>query len=623
MNREGASSGLAPPPGPGTHAESPTPGPGRVRLGQVLWLSGALGFFLGASRYATWQAAVETGQVLAGLVEYPPNNPFFLYHTKVWTLSNQATALLLRLGLSEIAISVVLSGLLGMVSFQALSAVTLAFSKDEWAALGSPPLILLTGVASFGVTYGVYLMGISHTYGVLGLSSALLTVALIACEEYSVGAFLLGLAPAIHASVGVWLWLIVFVCFLWDRRALWEPARRSARSLLLGVGLSAGSLAVHLLVTYHPGNVAPDVASRYFVAFTTLWDEHRSPVEIDHPGVYLNAGVTALSLLWLAWFRKDVPRASHFLLRFFLVSGALGFVAIVASWQPPDMLPGTLLVLMPNRLLNLNVLAGAAFLIGLLAAYPKHDSAQAGLVGLIAGLMVAAKSQLWALQGKLEKPPPVEIDPLLAMAAASLALMAVASRSAAAPASDRPAPRLGPLKGTVRLLLVLAAAATVVTSLTSWNAARLNIRDRLRREFRDRTNDDLMARTAKGKGLLLTAGDLHLVQLRTRRPVLLDGGGLDMLSYVPEAGPEMERILRKAYGVDFFDPGHSKATRLGTIPPAASEKIWRKRLPSEWIRIRKEFGVTEVLAFARWKLRLPVVTENEELALYRIPADEP
>ena len=45
------------------------------------------------------------------------------------------------------------------------------------------------------------------------------------------------------------------------------------------------------------------------------------------------------------------------------------------------------------------------------------------------------------------------------------------------------------------------------------------------RAFGDRTNDVFFGQVAAGHGLLLTAGDLHLIQLTTRRPVLLDGGG--------------------------------------------------------------------------------------------------
>ena len=49
--------------------------------------------------------AVETAQVVAGLVKYPSGNPFYVYHTKLWTVVHQICAVLLRAGVSEIAVS--------------------------------------------------------------------------------------------------------------------------------------------------------------------------------------------------------------------------------------------------------------------------------------------------------------------------------------------------------------------------------------------------------------------------------------------------------------------------------------------------------------------------------------
>ena len=69
-----------------------------------------------------------------------PDNPFYLYHLKLWTILHQICALLLRAGLSEIALSKLVSGLLGMVSFQAIAMIVYALSRDELARrwLGIP-----------------------------------------------------------------------------------------------------------------------------------------------------------------------------------------------------------------------------------------------------------------------------------------------------------------------------------------------------------------------------------------------------------------------------------------------------------------------------------------------------
>ena len=85
----------------------------------------------------------------------------------------------------------------------------------------------------------------------------------------------------------------------------------------------------------------------------------------------------------------------------------------------------------------------------------------------------------------------------------------------------------------------------------------------------------------KPRGLVLTGGSLHLIQLRTRRPVLIDGGGLDALPYATEAGPEMRRVLSDVYGIDLLSPP-SEAQDSGVVPDDFNKDVWPKYSPSKW-----------------------------------------
>ena len=75
--------------------------------------------------FPDWQVAVETAQVVGGLVPYPPDNVFYIYHTRLWTVLHQLLALGLRAGVSEITLSLIVSGVQGMLTFQALAVVRL------------------------------------------------------------------------------------------------------------------------------------------------------------------------------------------------------------------------------------------------------------------------------------------------------------------------------------------------------------------------------------------------------------------------------------------------------------------------------------------------------------------
>lgn len=172
------------------------------RTAWVLFISGLLGFYVGMVGFPDWQVAVETTQVIAGFVKYPEGNPFYIYHTKLWTILHQIGALFLRVGVSEIRLSLILSGVLGAVTFQALAMVVYALSQDALLAIGATVLIVFTRAAEYGVVYPLFLLGSENTYGILGLSFSVLGIALIGAGSYRAGGLLLGLAPAVHPSLG-------------------------------------------------------------------------------------------------------------------------------------------------------------------------------------------------------------------------------------------------------------------------------------------------------------------------------------------------------------------------------------------------------------------------------------
>jgi hypothetical protein len=179
------------------------------RAAVVLTVTGAVGFFVGMVLKPTWQDVIEPAQVLAGLVKYPGDNPVFLYSTRTWTLLHQIPALLLLAGLSERTLALLVSGSVGMLSFQALGTTIFAVSNDVALACATPFFVFFTHATSGGVAYPVMLSGSEYTSGVVGLAMLLLVCAMIGAGEYGCGALLMGLMPAVHVTLGAWCALIV------------------------------------------------------------------------------------------------------------------------------------------------------------------------------------------------------------------------------------------------------------------------------------------------------------------------------------------------------------------------------------------------------------------------------
>jgi hypothetical protein len=574
----------------------------------VLLLSGILGFRVGMLGFPDWQVAVETAQVTAGLVVYPPDNIFYIYHMRLWTVLHQILAIPLRGGVSEIRLSLIVSGVEGMLTFQALAMFVHALSRSVLLAVGAAALIFFTRSAEYGTVYPLFLLGTEHTYGVFGLSAGVLVMAVLGAGWYRTGAFLLGIAPCIHPALGSWTVAVVGIAMLSDFGRLRDNLRPAVPWFAAGVGVTLLSLIGHVVLS--PGTPVgmTRLSPEDFSAFIRLWDGHRGAVNLSSIGVLLNVASVAVALMWLSFFATDLPGSSRFLLRMTGTCSAMALAMIPISWIAPEKLPAALLVLMPGRYLNFGALTFVAMLIGLLASR-REMWLRIVLLFLTLGLLLADRSMLWEF---LERHHRVvfqsHINPLHIIFLATGALIAVAfwKRSH----SSHSLRLLHPL----HLLHALQALILAVVVLMTLHQHA----ERSGAHFSDRTNDVFFADVAAHPGVLLVAGDLHLIQLRTRRPVLLDAGALDAVMYSLETGGAMQRVLRDIYGLDLAHPP-PEAVGAGRIPALSHQKTWEGYSTEQWRAIRRDFGVTQVLAYADWSLQLPVVSESRRLLLYGIP----
>jgi hypothetical protein len=589
----------------------------------VLVISGLLGFRIGVVGFPSWHVSVETAQVLAGLVQYPADNPFYIYHVKLWTAIHQVCAVLLGWGVSEKALSLFLSGLAGMVSFQALSLFVYALSGVWWLAVGSAFVVFFSRAAEYGVTYPVMLMGTSHTYGELGLSLFVLVIALFGCGWYRTAAFLFGLAPAIHASLGLWLWLTVAAAVLWGVKAGDNPDRGVRRVLvyfLAGAALTAVSLIVQLSIVDNTPTVDPLVSAEYLHAFVRYFDEHRQPVRPINSGTVLNGAAFVLALVWLVALRHDVPRAAWFLLRAVVAIAVLSLGSMLLSWAPAENLPQTLVILMPSRLLNVNSMIFAAMLFGLLAARRVRPWSDLLTAGLAAGLLLSQRSMFWEW---VESRGPVwhsRLGQLMVLGAVSAGLLGLAVAALKARARNGPAVVGSGRSGravfvTTRAVQLVSLSVFLIAAVLTWGV-------RSGERLLDWTNDPFLAEAAADRsGLVATGGGFHLFQLITRRPVLLDTAALNTLAYAPGSGPAMARILRDVYGIDLFDPPPNMPRGTDAIPVEVPRDLWEGFSRDEWQEIRRTYNVTQVVTRAGWTLALPLAAQNESFRLYRIPGD--
>jgi hypothetical protein len=435
----------------------------------------------------------------------------------------------------------------------------------------------------------------------------------------------------VHPSLGAWFVSSAIVAGAWHFRRSRSEFRPLLKFALAGGAVSAISLLVHLALSRGTPGIDPALSERYLASFVEFWDAHRQPASLSAEGTKLTVGTLALAILWLK-LPLALPRPALLLVRIVVVTATLSLALQLVSFVPPASLPTTLLILMPGRLVNLTALMAVAMLMGLIGSFAgTAGKVWSGILALYLsmGLFISNRSMLWeflerhdggwlaSMFSAIVPSPTRPLQILLTVSALLVVIVAVfswrarhesAEKEHTSPAISRPRALLRALPG-IGVLTTLAGAALML-----WQWPQRPVHE----VYRDRSNSAAFAKVAEGSGLLLTGGDLHLVQLRTRRPVLLDGGGLDGLPYALEAGVLFERILRDAYDIDLLDPPE-EARGKGAIPNSINQAAWEHFSLERWRQIRQTYGVTQVMTDPRWMLALPVAARDPAFALYDIP----
>jgi hypothetical protein len=593
----------------------------------------------------TWQVAVEPAQVLAGLVHYPANNPNFLYQANTWTVLHQLCALLLKAGASELAVSILLGAVVPGVAFAGLALWVTALlpaqaeAGDFLVAVLTPFLAL--GIQELGVRYPILIAGYEHTYGMAGMAMAVLSIGLLANGAAGAAGLTLALGPAVHPSLGLWTALTALLAWPWGDAELAAPTRRALRGAAIGAAITAASLAFHFLGSYHSFPIPSDERRVYLETFVKLWDEHRPPL-VPFDWTVMLATVVGLAT-GARLFTGATITSERILARFAVAALLVGLTAGFAA-RPTLGVPGALLTLMPSRFLNVLILGSIPLAVGWLwsagaagrlalavftgAFWAERVDPESALrlMAAAVGLALALRATSWRAAASVLLAAaalgaaagaavlagfPLEGEAVLWLRAAPLFVLLAAGRAAVAQRSASSAWR-PPLRMTwaVSIIgpaaLVLVAGRRLETQAVGSPARYLALARP--------AADDALSAMARGEGMVALGPDSFLIQLCTRRPVLLETGAMDFIPYVPEAGPEVVRILRVLYARDYFHPSDR-----GLLDAEQISRVWSGRSVDQWRVVAHELGVRDVLVNTGWSLHLPVVARSDEYILYRVP----
>ncbi|MGA2506764.1 MAG: hypothetical protein ABSF80_04735 [Chitinispirillaceae bacterium] len=584
--------------------------PYKYQLLFLMFSSGIFGFLVGAGLFPEWQVSVEAGQVLAGIVKYPSHIiPQYMHLIKTWTILNQISALLLHSGLSEANTSRVVAGIIGAVSFQALTVLFFSVSRNVLLSLVVPFFICYLSYVGFGVVYPILFMESPHSYGRIGLVFILLVIGLFNSGYLKTGGFLLGVAPCVHPSTGAYCILLVAIVVFLFRCERKGDFRKITLYFMYGFFITI----ISFLYQYSFIKDLPSLNSQekiaYITSFIKYWDYHRIPFNYLSPGFFIALLGSIVSFIVIRFRKTDNPE-SLFVFRLFIVSFLLSSFLSTITYLPPEILPN-LHVLMPGRYINLNNVMFMPLLLGLLTT--KNNTLTDKVVFSLF-ILTSLGLKIFLPQTTLHIFNTTKdiqtIGKLIFMILLPLPILI----STVCPGflnkiiGDNSKIIIVLYRATVFTLLILSVV--ILSHVFNFSTDKLKITDPVLR----------VASMRKGM-LLLSSEASYPIQMSIRRSTPIDPGALDGFLYAPESGPCLNNILKKIYGLNIFIPPikvNSASRNSGTIP-CIYKKLWQERDAVTWLKIRKEFGVIDILTLSDWRLNLPIVAKGGAYILYTIP----
>lgn len=572
----------------------------------LLLLSPLLGLFISVGQRLCWQDPIESAQVIAGLVTYPPENPFYIMHTKGWSLLNQLTALMLYLHGSDFTVNILLAGIAGSTSFAGVTLIVYAISRNPLIALFTPMFMYSASLLGPSNGYAIAFLGSPSSYGILGLSSMLLVIGFLGCGHYRTGAFILGVAPSIHVTFGSYCILVTSITVILAYNYLRDILPRLVIYFLLGLFITLVSLGTQFHLAPSLPNIDPALKQSYLEAFISNFDYHRNAGNWASPAVLLAVFTATLSACVIK--RANVPTGARVVLYSIIVSVPLALIIVLTG---DNLKPFFLLkVSIPWRYINYATVCIIPLCFSLLSAdFIPAPKLRAALLTVI-----ICTCFIWRIALL-----PYETSTYFILLL--LLFIIVCTRI-----SDLPEYPYTFLYRWHWLFLVSLTIVLTLRQLVPEVFPRAISLQSTKNELKHGSNTNIFNIASSRQGLLLTAGGMHQIQLVTHRPVVIDGGGLDMFPYILETGNAFNNILKKIYGVDIFvKPSEKNDQNTGSLT-FSHKSLWEQRSCEEWKVIQREFGVTDILTPISWNLQLPIVYKeldvDNKLAPFYQPSPE-
>jgi hypothetical protein len=273
-----------------------------LALGALVW-----GLFSGLSILLNGIVVDETvypAQIIANAVQYPAGHPHDIFYRTAFSLPNYFSAGMWAALPDTLAISAFRNWLFLFLSVYSVFVVAVVLSgRSLWGYVAAAILVLETHLRFRGV-YPMWVFPNFYSNGHVGLHASVLTAGLLIGRFWRSAGLLVGLLPAIHATMAlmIWPWAGLYMLF---GVSSWKSRRRFLSGAIPGiaVGLLLAGLILLLKSTDTPGSPYDVATGGAALLEHYTATAHRAPIQLRSFGYGVNP-LAFLALVVLFWWRS-------------------------------------------------------------------------------------------------------------------------------------------------------------------------------------------------------------------------------------------------------------------------------------------------------------------------------
>ena len=533
---------------------------------------------------------------LSGLVKYPTNSLMSFNYEYSWSLAEQVVAVLISIGLSNIAISFGFSVLINVGLPSVLYLISRAAGMNRFWSLA---IAILTALSISPINLLLrsdypLLLGSSWTHGELGVLFATAIFTAIVYEKFKIAGLLAGLFVAVHAVWGIYalIVLIIPVTFKWLSFTTVLQVRRKELGIygLIGLAISSVSFVNYLMnktsVT-GTNSIDQNSISSATSTYWSEWDFHRN-IPLQLIPVFLS--LVLAGLLYLGQritpeeFRYS-PQRKMLLSQMFvltLICSTAGYLLIhIVQTVTMKLWPANPInFLIPGRFMNLHAfLAFPLLYLAFLAVISFFDK------------KYAIRKRFTELSGT-KKFIVISLPTILVASVAAGSLVVPQMKTATDISIQQ-------LIGRLRSFPISPAEYLINVNASS-----------------EQADFDVFCKIFNSNDNVLTIGSANTAIPRyCHQPVLLETSSIDVFAYTPQFIPELFDVIQNLYGIDPQSPMESR--RTGGIAEAEVRSKWETRSSESWSQLACKYGFAEVATPSNWSLKIKHVASTNDINLFR------